>query len=142
MSNLYLSVQLSLALHRFQCAAKTILENSMRRHPGLASLIIMAVSLLICYGASAQALNPAYGSWLNNQGTITGGIGLSTIDGQSYFTINFRPELASGKFGMGLDVMLRFDSETGDLRAQDWDQSYDWFRVLRYVRYGFKQNPD
>jgi hypothetical protein len=102
----------------------------------------MAVSLLICYGASAQALYPSYGGWLNNQGTITGGIGLSTIDGQSYFTMNFRPELAFGKFGMGLDVMLRFDSETGDLRAEDWDQSYDWFRALRYIRYGFKQNPD
>lgn len=102
----------------------------------------LAASLLIAFPLYAQSQYSSYGGWLNNQGMITGGIGVSTIAGQSYFTMNFRPELAFGKFGVGLDVMLRFDADTGDLRAEDWDDGYDWFRALRYVRYGFKQNPD
>ncbi len=114
----------------------------MRKQLGWVFLAFLFASFILSTPLRAQSNYSSYGSWLNNQGMVTGGIGLSTINGNSYFTMNFRPELAFGKFGMGLDIMLRFDSETGDLRAGDWDDSYDWFRVLRYVRYGFKQNPD
>ena len=114
----------------------------MRRCYRLGFWSILAASLFSFSRLGAQPYYSSYGGWLNNQGMVTGGLGLSSIDGRSYFTLNIRPELAFGKFGMGLDHMLRFDSETGDLRAQDWDNSYHWFRVLRYVRYGYKQNPD
>jgi hypothetical protein len=123
-------------------SAKLLTENFMRRHSGTIFFVFLAVSMLITSRVSAQSPYTSYGGWLTDQGMVTGGLGLSTIDGRTYFTTNFRPELAFGKFGIGLDVMLRFDSETGDLRTQDWDDSYDWFRILRYVRYGFKQNPD
>jgi len=114
----------------------------MRRPSGLPFLAILTASILFSSPLGAQSIYSSYGGWLNNQGMVTGGIGIATIEGQSYFTMNLRPELAFGKFGAGLDVTLRFDADTGDLRNEDWDSSYDYFRMLRYVRYGFKQNPE
>jgi hypothetical protein len=82
---------------------------------------------------------PYYGATLDNQGVFMGGMGLAAINGQSYYTINLRPELALGKFGVGLDVTLRYDTQTGHIRNEDWDESYDYFRAIRYLRYGHKR---
>lgn len=76
-----------------------------------------------------------------NQGVFMGGLGISVIDDQTFVTFNFYPEFAIGKVGFGLDIPLRFNTETGDLREEDWDEGYDYFRILRYVRYGFKRDP-
>ncbi len=72
------------------------------------------------------------------EGMIMGGLGLTNIDGQSYFTINLRPELAFGKWGVGLNVNLLYNTKTGHIRTKDWDEKYDYLRMLRYVRYGWK----
>ncbi|RMD98823.1 MAG: hypothetical protein D6814_06755, partial [Calditrichaeota bacterium] len=76
-----------------------------------------------------------------NQGLFMGGLGLSVIDDTTYVSLNFRPEIAVGKVGIGLDIPLRFNTTTGDLRKQDWDETYDFFRIIRYVRYGYKGDP-
>ncbi len=76
-----------------------------------------------------------------NQGMFMGGMGVSVIDDTTYFTVNFRPELGLGKFGIGLDIPLRFNVSTGDIRRQDWNETYDYFRLIRYVRYGHKGDP-
>ena len=34
--------------------------------------------------------------------SITGGLGLTWINGQEYYLINFAPDLAFGKFGVGI----------------------------------------
>jgi hypothetical protein len=80
-----------------------------------------------------------YGTTLNNQGVFMGGMGLAVIDGETYYTINLRPELAAGKFGIGLDIPLRYNTQTGHIRSVDWDESYDYFRAVRYLRYGQKR---
>jgi hypothetical protein len=67
-----------------------------------------------------------------------GGLGLARIEDETYFTINLRPELAFGKFGVGLDIPLRYNTQTGHIRTEDWNESYDYFRTLRYLRYGQK----
>lgn len=72
-------------------------------------------------------------------GMAMGGLGMAFIDGESYWAFNLRTELAMGKFGLGLDIPLRFDTENGKLRTEDWDSSYDYFRILRYIRYGTKR---
>lgn len=76
-----------------------------------------------------------------NQGVFMGGLGVSVIDDETFVTFNFYPEFAIGKLGFGLDIPLRFNTETGDLRDEDWNETYDYFRILRFVRYGYKRDP-
>lgn len=76
-----------------------------------------------------------------DQGVFIGGMGFSVIDDQTFVTFNFYPELAFGKVGIGLDIPLRFNTQTGDLREEDWDETYDYFRILRFIRYGQKREP-
>ena len=56
--------------------------------------------------------------------------------------MNLRPDLAFGKFGVGLDIPLRFETDSGNLRKEDWDEAYDILRRIRYFRYSTKNNPD
>ncbi len=90
----------------------------------------------------AQAQTSMYENMLKDQGVITGGMGIGVIDGEPHFIMNLKPELAFGKFGMGLDINLRYNTETGEVRNEDWDQGYDYLRAIRYVRYGYKRNPE
>ncbi|MFQ5629803.1 MAG: hypothetical protein ACE5I1_13645 [bacterium] len=76
-----------------------------------------------------------------NQGVFMGGLGVSVIDDETFVTFNFYPEFAIGKVGFGLNIPLRFNTETGDLREEDWDEGYDYFRILRFIRYGYKRDP-
>lgn len=82
---------------------------------------------------------PQYGV-LRQQQMMTGGIGLTSIDGEPYYLIYLRPELAFGKIGLGLELNLRV-GEDGKLRKEDWDETYDYFRIIRYLRYGSKRDP-
>ncbi|GBD94931.1 hypothetical protein BMS3Abin05_02547 [bacterium BMS3Abin05] len=72
------------------------------------------------------------------EGLFNGGIGLTTIEGESYFTINIRPEIAFGKWGLGLNVNLLYSTKTGHIRSKDWNEKYDYLRMIRYIRYGWK----
>ncbi|OQX95793.1 hypothetical protein B6I21_03545 [candidate division KSB1 bacterium 4572_119] len=89
--------------------------------------------VIIATSAFAQTTNP-----FGNSGSFTGGIGMTVIDDQSYMTINLRPDLAIGKFGLGLNVNLLYNTDNGAIRGEDWDEDYDWARLIRYVRYGRK----
>jgi hypothetical protein len=64
---------------------------------------------------------------------IGGNLGVTFIDGQPYYLLNLTPDVAFGKFGVGLDVNLRFTTDgkvdTDDLTAA---------RMIRYLRYGSK----
>lgn len=72
---------------------------------------------------------------------LDGGIGMTWIDNHAYYTISFQPDISLGKFGLGLGLNLLYDHETGDLRSQDWDSTDDYFRIIRYLRYGYKKDP-
>ena len=104
---------------------------------------LMVLIGLIVIGSGIGLAQYADGSlgYLQEGGMIMGGVGFAQIDDETYFTINFRPELAIGKFGMGLNVNLLFNTETGEIRAKDWDSGYDYARMIRYLRYGRKNDP-
>lgn len=91
---------------------------------------------------TAQAQVSLYEHTLKDRGVLMGGMGIGVIDGDPHFIMNLRPELAFGKFGVGLDINLRYNTETGELRNEDWDQGYDFLRAIRYARYGYKRNPE
>lgn len=78
---------------------------------------------------------------MTNQGSFTGGLGISVIDDTTYATFTFMPELAIGKFGIGLYIPLRFNLSSGGLRGDDWNEPYDYLRIVRYARYGYKSDP-
>ncbi len=72
-------------------------------------------------------------------GVVDGGLGMSWIDGKPYYTFRFRPELSVGKFGMGLDLNLEFNSD--GLRTENFNTLSDYLSIIRYVRYGRRYDP-
>lgn len=94
----------------------------------------MLISGLVA-SAFAQSTNP-----FGNSGSFTGGLGMTVIDNQTFVTINLRPDIALGKFGVGLNVSLLYNTKNGAIRGEDWNESYDWARLIRYIRYGQKRD--
>ncbi len=104
------------------------------------SIILSFLATLFFFSSlAAQGLYLPPG--VTNSAVFYGGLGISSIDDRSYFTFNLRPEFAFGKVGLGLDIPLRFDIETESLREEDWDETYDYLRVIRYLSYGRKRDP-
>ena len=99
---------------------------------------IFSISLLVLFGFAS-----AFGQWsgyMADDGTTTldGGIGMTWIDDQAYYNISFMPDISIGKLGVGLNLSLLYNVDTGHIRSEDWDSGYDYARVIRYVRWGHK----
>lgn len=75
-----------------------------------------------------------------DEGLINGGMGITWIDGKPHYRIAFRPEVSFANFGVGLDLNLDFDSE-GKLRKENFNEASDYLSIIRYVRYGLKNDP-
>lgn len=97
--------------------------------------------LVFLFPSILLSQTPYVGSTGQDQGIFMGSMGVSVIDDQTFFTMRMRPELAIGKFGFGLDIPIRFNLDSGEIRKADWDESYDYLRVVRYARYGQKREP-
>lgn len=75
-----------------------------------------------------------------DQGNIDGGLGMNWIDGDLYYNFHLRPELSFGNFGAGLD--LNFDiNKNGNIRKENFNEFSDYLSIIRYVRYGTKNDP-
>jgi hypothetical protein len=80
-----------------------------------------------------------WSGYTTDQGSeLDGGIGMTWIDDQAYYTISFQPDISIGKLGFGLGLNLLYNTETGKIRTEDWDSNYDYARIIRYIRYGHK----
>ena len=75
-----------------------------------------------------------------DEGVINGGLGLNWIDGKPYYRVSFRPEISFSDIGVGLDLNLDFDSE-GKLRTENFNETSDYLSIIRYIRYGLKNDP-
>lgn len=75
-----------------------------------------------------------------DEGLINGGMGITWIDGKPHYRVAFRPEVSFADFGVGLDLNLDFDSE-GKLRTENFNEASDYLSIIRYVRYGLKNDP-
>ena len=75
-----------------------------------------------------------------DEGIMTGGMGINWIDGQPYYRVSFRPEVSFSDFGIGLDLNLDFDSQ-GKLRTENFNETSDYLSIIRYIRYGVKNDP-
>jgi hypothetical protein len=75
-----------------------------------------------------------------DEGNIAGGLGLNWIDGKPHYRIGFQPEISFMNFGVGLDLALDFES-SGKLRNENFNEFSDYLSVIRYIRYGLKNEP-
>ena len=96
---------------------------------------------MLLIATSVQAQLPGLSVMPDEGGAFTGGMGVAVVDNQTYFAIHLQPELAFGKFGVGLNVNLLYNTSTGHIRSKDWDEGYDYLRLIRYVRYAHKGDP-
>ncbi|GEM_PF-2398562 len=69
------------------------------------------------------------------------GIGQEIIDGVPYISIAMQPDLALGKFGIGLDVTLRINDSFSGLYKPDWDEWQDIVSKINYIRWDKKGAP-
>lgn len=81
------------------------------------------------------------GYYVPGENQLDGGLGMTWIDNQAYYTISFQPDISIGKIGIGLNISLLYNTNTGKIRSKDWDKTYDYTRILRYLRYGHKGEP-
>ncbi|MBN1351331.1 hypothetical protein JXJ21_18075 [candidate division KSB1 bacterium] len=98
--------------------------------------VILLVFVLAGGTSLAQELSPQEGN-----GVVAGGMGYARIGDEDFISFTIRPEIAIGKIGIGLSLDLLYNVEKQEVRAEDWDESYDYFRILRYIRYGHKKDP-
>lgn len=99
------------------------------------SILVSILSIGIAGTLVSQPTSP-----VGYSGTLAGGLGMAIIDDQSYFTIALHPDIAIGKFGIGLNIKLLYNTNTGAIRSEDWNEGYDWARLIRYIRYGHKRD--
>lgn len=99
-------------------------------------LFLFFTFLFLAVSANAQIENyPRPG-----QGNFDGGLGLNWIDGDLYYTFHIRPELSFANFGIGLDLNLDIN-KNGNLRKENFNEFSDYLSIIRYVRYGTKNDP-
>jgi len=75
-----------------------------------------------------------------NKGQIAGGFGLTWIDDEPFYSLRFFPELSLVNFGVGLDLRLDID-KNGNLRKENFNEFSDYLSLIRYARYGLKNDP-
>ncbi len=100
--------------------------------------VIFLLSFLASTVTNAQyqgfyKLNP-------QEGFFGGGAGMTWIDNKPYVSVHLFPEFSFANFGVGLDLNLEFDQE-GKIRNENFNEFSDYLSVIRYVRYGQKNDP-
>ena len=70
---------------------------------------------------------------------FTGAFVFARIGGENYAGARFQPELSLGKVGVGFDIPVYFNLETGDLYSDEYKNGSGVMRLISYVRYGRKK---
>ncbi len=101
---------------------------------------LLSIAFLVSFSSSTIAQEFAKPLLAPGQSQIAGGMGVSWIDGTPYYMIGVMPDLQIGPVGVGLDLTLRINSQTGKIRKVDWsDGAYR--KVIRYLSWGQKHDP-
>ena len=109
-----------------------------RNHLTMTTLLLVFLVSSIGWGQMGQMATAAM---QKDKKSIPIGFGATVIDGQLWYLVNIAPELSFGKLGIGLDLNLRYgpaDSANKKIRTEDFDEGYDYLRIIRYVRWGQK----
>ncbi len=101
---------------------------------------VVLLAFLLSVSTFAQYYSPFENTLHPGQGNLEGGLGLNWIDGQLYYRFHIMPEVALGNFGVGLDLNIDVDKIV-NIRKEDFNQLSDYLSIIRYVRYGVKNDP-
>ncbi len=74
------------------------------------------------------------------EGFLGGGMGVTWIDNKPYYSFHLFPEIAFANMGVGLDLKLEMDP-SGKLRSENFNEFTDYLSIIRYFRYGYKNDP-
>jgi hypothetical protein len=91
-----------------------------------------------------SSIKNAVGAPKDCQGNINGDVNFGQIGEDWYTTINLGFSMDFGQIGFGVQVPLRLSvidntpTANGVLRKEDWDEFSDYFRIIRFFRYGHK----
>ncbi|MCF8294513.1 MAG: hypothetical protein K9I34_00500 [Bacteroidales bacterium] len=88
--------------------------------------------------SAAEIANSA-SSFFENPTGLNLNLGMVSIDGEFHLGIRFQPELAIGKFGMGLNVPLMYNIERNEIRTEEFKDGVAWLRLIDYLRWGKKK---
>jgi hypothetical protein len=103
-------------------------------------LLLAIVTTVLPLAAQSDPVQDPRLAMMNPQQSVMGGLGVTVIDGKPYYLVNIMPDLSFGKWGVGLDVNLRIGQD-GKIRQEDFKNAYGYLRMLRYIRYGHKNDP-
>lgn len=70
---------------------------------------------------------------------FTSALVFARIGGENYAGARFQPELSLGKVGVGFDIPIYFNLETGDFYSDEYKNGSGVMRLISYVRYGRKK---
>jgi len=97
-------------------------------------IIILIIAILVINSLSLHAQGKAAAAAAKGGGTegaVKGGVGMTWIDGEAYYLVSLAPEIAFGKFGIGLDLNLHISSKDQKIRKEDFDETYYYIRIIR-----------
>lgn len=98
-------------------------------------VMVLAVSAgIFAQGTGAQSMMQ------KQQQSLEGGLGVTVINGEVFYLFTMTPEFTFGKFGLGIDLNLRFNKE-GKIRPGEYVHFGDFLRIIRYARWGLKGDP-
>lgn len=100
--------------------------------------LIAFLALIVVITSYSQNKSAAAAKGGGTEGLVKGGVGMTWIDGEAYYLVSLAPEIAFGKFGIGLDLNVHVSSKDQKIRKEDFDETYDYIRIIRYLRYGTK----
>lgn len=101
-------------------------------------LLLCTISFFQFTNAQDGNLESDFKSAFGEGNSFAANLGLTNIDGQSYYGLRIQPEFSFGKFGLGLDIPLLFDLESGSMRSEEFKQGAGLLRMIRFFRYGNK----
>jgi hypothetical protein len=105
---------------------------------------VLAVAILVLFGAHGAFAQEEEGGF---DFGLSIGIGAETYDGKMWQTLKLSPDIAIGKFGIGLELTLNYTFEPAEVRSEDWMPRGDdgfldvYLPKFKYIRYGFKADP-
>jgi hypothetical protein len=113
-------------------------------------LVWTAVIVTLSQTSLAQdpnSIKEAVGAPKDYHGSINGDVNFGQIGEDWYATVNLGFSMDFGQIGFGVQVPLRLslidntptnNNIGGTLRREDWDEFSDYFRIIRFFRYGHK----
>lgn len=100
----------------------------------------MHKKLLFLFLAISSFLNAQFEHLQQNEALLSGGFGLTWIDGSPHYAFRFFPEIQFSHVGIGLDLNLEFTPK-GKVRSENFNEFSDYLSIIRYVRYNHKHDP-